>query len=180
MTRLEGGAMTMKKEWQPLEEIVGVVLNRLARPLREYKVVTDLPADLPLLPLDDVLIQQVLMNLLENAIKFTSPGSTLELSGQAGSGEVRVTVADQGQGFPADQLERVFDKFYRVDQKTSQTGSGLGLAICRGIVELHGGRIWAENRPTGGAAIHFTLPIVGEPPPMPIEEQPQAVATGKQ
>ena len=83
MTRLEGGAMTIKKEWQPLEEIVGVVLNRLTRPLRDYKVVTHLPADLPLLPLDDVLIQQVLMNLFENAVKFSPAGSTLEIAARA-------------------------------------------------------------------------------------------------
>jgi two-component system sensor histidine kinase KdpD len=169
MTRLEGGAMTIKKEWQPLEEIVGVVLNRLARPLRDYKVMTHLPADLPLLPFDDVLVQQVLMNLLENAIKFSPVGSTIELSAHAGPDRVTVTVADEGAGFSAGAEERAFDKFYRSDRQSGRAGTGLGLAICRGIIELHGGRIWAENRPCGGAAIHFTLPIVGQPPAMPVE-----------
>ncbi len=173
MTRLEGGALTMKKEWQPLEEIVGVVLNRLARPLREYKVITNIPPDLPLLPLDDVLIQQVLMNLLENAMKFSPTGSALELSAQQRPGDVTVTVADRGPGFPPGEEERIFDKFYRVDRQGGRSGAGLGLAICRGIVELHGGHIWAENRPAGGAAIHFTLPIVGEPPAMPVHEEPE-------
>jgi two-component system sensor histidine kinase KdpD len=169
MTRLEGGAMTIKKEWQPLEEIVGVVLSRLARPLRDYNIVTKLPADLPLLPFDDVLVQQVLMNLLENAMKFSPPGSTIELAAHALADRVTITVADEGPGFAAGAEERVFDKFYRSDRQSARAGTGLGLAICRGIVELHGGRIWAENRASGGAAIHFTLPIVGEPPAMPVE-----------
>ena len=180
MTRLEGGAMTIKREWQPFEEIVGVALNRFARPLREYKVVTNVPADLPLLPLDDVLIQQVLMNLLENAVKFSPAGSTIELSAQAKSGEVTVTVADEGAGFPAGVEQRIFEKFYRADQQQGRTGAGLGLAICRGIVQLHGGRIWAENRRTGGAAIHFVLPIVGEPPSIPAEEPVEPLTTNKQ
>jgi two-component system sensor histidine kinase KdpD len=176
-TRLEGGAMTIKKEWQPLEEIVGVVLNRLTRPLRDYRVVTNLPPDLPLLPFDDVLIQQVLINLLENAIKFSQSGSTIELSVEAAPGIVTVTVADEGPGFPPQALVRVFDKFYRIDRQTGRAGTGLGLSICRGIVELHGGRIWAKNRPGGGAEIHFTLPIVGEPPLMPAGELQAPLAT---
>jgi two-component system sensor histidine kinase KdpD len=180
MTRLEGGALTMKKEWQPLEEIIGVVLNRLARPLRDYNVVTNLPADLPLLPLDDVLIQQVLMNLVENAVKFSPTGSSLELSARARPDLVTVTVADQGPGFAPGEDERVFDKFYRADRTPGRSGAGLGLAICRGIVELHGGRIWAENRPAGGAAIHFTLPIVGEPPSTSLQEAPQPPAAETQ
>ena len=180
MTRLEGGALTMKKEWQPLEEIVGVVLNRLARPLREYKVVTYIPPGLPLLPLDDVLIQQVLMNLLENAMKFSPTGSALELSAFGRPGDVTVTVADRGPGFPPGEEQRIFDKFYRVDRQGGRSGAGLGLAICRGIVELHGGQIWAENRPAGGAAIHFTLPIIGEPPEMPVQEEPEPPAAATQ
>jgi two-component system sensor histidine kinase KdpD len=180
MTRLEGGAMTIKKEWQPLEETVGVVLNRLTRPLRDYKVVVNLPADLPLLPIDDVLFQQVLMNVFENAIKFSPAGSAIELSAQAASDVVTVTVSDEGPGFPPGMEDRVFDKFYRSDRQGGRAGTGLGLAICRGIVALHGGRIWAENRPGGGAAIHFTLPIVGQPPAMPALELSEPLATKAQ
>jgi two-component system sensor histidine kinase KdpD len=180
MTRLEGGALTMKKEWQPFEEIVGVVLNRLARPLRDYKVVTNLPADLPLLPLDDVLIQQVLMNLFENAMKFSPTGSTLEIAARAGPSDVTITVADEGPGFPPGEEQRVFDKFYTVDRKGVRGGAGLGLAICRGVVGLHGGRIWAENRASGGAAIHFMLPIVGQPPSVAGVEHLEPLATQKQ
>jgi two-component system sensor histidine kinase KdpD len=156
---------------------VGVVLNRLTRPLRDYRVVTSLPPDLPLLPFDDVLVQQVLINLLENAIKFSQSGSTIELSVEAAPGIVTVTVADEGPGFPPQALVRVFDKFYRIDRQTGRAGTGLGLSICRGIVELHGGRIWAKNRPGGGAEIHFTLPIVGEPPLMPAGELQAPLAT---
>jgi two-component system, OmpR family, sensor histidine kinase KdpD len=177
MTRLEGGGLTLKREWQPLEETVGVVLNRLSRPLRDFKVATNLPGDLPLLPLDDVLIQQVLMNLLENAMKFSPAGSTLELSAGAAPSEVTVTVTDEGAGFPSGAEQRVFDKFYHVDRKGGRSGAGLGLAICRGVVELHGGRIWAENRPQGGAAVHFTLPIIGQPPSVNIQELPEPVTT---
>ena len=178
MTRLEGGALTMKRDWQPLEEIVGVVLNRLARPLREYKVVTYIPPGLPLLPLDDVLIQQVLMNLLENAMKFSPTsfeGSSFRfraarrcnrhrrrprarVSARRGTAHVRQVLPRRSPGRPL--------------------GAGLGLAICRGIVELHGGPIWAENRPAGGAAIHFTLPTIGSRRKCPFKEpEPPAAAT---
>jgi two-component system sensor histidine kinase KdpD len=96
----------------------------------------------------------------------------LELSARARPDLVTVTVADRGPGFAPGEEERVFDKFYRADRTPGRSGAGLGLAICRGIVELHGGKIWAENRPTGGAAIHFTLPIVGEPPSTSLQEAP--------
>jgi two-component system sensor histidine kinase KdpD len=117
------------------------------------------------------------MNLLENAIKFSSAGSTIELSAETAPGVVTVTVADEGPGFPPDDPQRVFEKFYRHDRQAGRPGAGLGLSICRGIVELHGGRICAKNRPGGGAAIHFTLPIVGEPPTMPSEELREPLAT---
>ena len=91
-----------------------------------------------------------------------------------------ITVADEGPGFPPGEEQRVFDKFYTVDRKGGRRRTGLGLAICRGIVELHGGRIWAENRPAGGAAIHFMLPIIGEPPSIAAVEQLEPLATEKQ
>lgn len=159
MTRLEGGVMTVNKEWQSLEEIIGVVLRRLAGRLAEHSVKTALPVDLPLVPCDDVLIQQVLMNLLENAVKYSPPGSAIEISAYAAGRNVIVAVADEGRGITPGDEQRVFDKFYRVDPGGTPGGVGLGLAICRGILELHGGRIWAENRPTGqGAIFRFSLP----------------------
>ena len=171
MTRLEGGAISVRKEWQPIEEIIGVVLNRLGRQLKNLAVEMHLDPNLPLVPIDDLLIQQVLMNLLENAIRFAPPGSVINLSASAGEGEVRIEVADRGPGLKPGDEQRVFDKFYRAAGDGSRSGAGLGLAICRGIIDLHSGRIWAENRAGGGAVFSFTIPLVGEPPKVDLVEE---------
>jgi len=164
MIRLESGALQVQKEWQPLEEVVGVALIRLEERLKEHPVTVRLPPDLPLLLMDGLLVEQVFVNLLENAVKYTPPGAPVEIAAAAGEGAVVVDVADRGPGFPPGEEARVFDKFYRVAGATTVAGVGLGLTICRGIVTAHGGRIWAENRPGGGAAFHFTLPLAAEPP----------------
>lgn len=164
MTRLEGGAIAVQKQWQPVEEIVGVVLGRLATRLASHRVEVRLPGDLPLVAIDDVLMQQVLVNLLENAVKYAPADSLVTLAATARPGEVTIEVADEGPGIPPGDEERIFDKFHRGSAAGGRAGVGLGLAICRGIVGLHGGRIWAENRPQGGAAFRFTLPIEGTPP----------------
>jgi len=165
MTRLQSGALRVSKEWHPLEEVIGAALGRMERSLRGRPVVTRVPEDLPLVPIDDVLIEQVLINLLENAVKYTPPGSEIELSARVGDGGVTVAVADRGAGIPPADEPHLFEKFYRGRSRGSH-GAGLGLAICRGIVEAHGGRIWAENRPGGGAIFQFTLPLTGRPPEM--------------
>jgi two-component system sensor histidine kinase KdpD len=164
MIRVESGALEVQKEWQPLEEVVGVALIRLDVRLRDHPVQVRLPPDLPLVPLDAVLIEQVFVNLLENAVKYTPSGTPIEISAVAESNVVRVEVADRGPGLPAGEEVRVFDKFYRAPETVSRSGIGLGLTICRGIITAHGGRIWAENRPGGGAAFRFTLPLTGVPP----------------
>jgi two-component system sensor histidine kinase KdpD len=164
MTRLEAGALEVRKEWQSLEEILGAALVRLSRQLQDHEVVTQLPPDLPLVPMDDLLIQQVLINLLENAAKYAPPKSPIEVRVLVSDGRLTVDVADRGPGLPPNDLERVFEKFYRAPSSTGRPGAGLGLAICRGIVELHGGQIRAENRPGGGTVLRFTLPLVGQPP----------------
>ncbi len=173
MTRLESGAVTVNKAWQPLEEVIGAALGRLETALRDRPIQVDLPPDLPLTPLDEVLIEQVLVNLLENALKYTPAHSPIEISAVAsGSGPetaVTLSIADRGPGLPPGDEERVFDKFYRgqaMGRPAGQGGSsvGLGLSICRGMVAAHNGRIWAENRPGGGAVFRFTLPIEGSPP----------------
>jgi len=163
MTRLESGALHVRKEWHPLEEVVGAALGRLSRSLRDRTVSTRLPQDLPLVPIDDVLIQQVLINLLDNAIKHTPNGSPIEIAAWPEPGGVTLEVADRGPGLVPGDEERVFAKFYRSPTARAH-GSGLGLAICRGIAEAHGGRIWAENRAGGGVAFRFTLPLTGTPP----------------
>jgi two-component system sensor histidine kinase KdpD len=157
MTRLEAGVQA-RKEWHALEDVLSAALSRLERRLHGRPVIARLPEDLPLVPLDDVLIEQVFINLIENALKYTPPGSPLEVTARAGDDEVTVEIADDGPGLAPGDEERAFEKFYR-GSVAGAGGAGLGLAICRGIVLAHGGRIWAENRPRGGAVFRFTLPI---------------------
>jgi len=119
---------------------------RLEVPLRDRPLTTHLPADLPLVPLDGVLIEQILINVLDNALKYTPPGSPLSLAAWTTDGAMTVEVADQGPGLPPGEEQRVFDKFYRAQRPGAASGAGLGLTICRGIMAAHGGQIWAENR----------------------------------
>jgi len=163
MTRLEAG-VEVRKEWHALEEVVGAALSRLDLTLRDRPVHTDVSKDLPLVPMDDVLVEQVLINLLENAAKYTPAGTGIEVRAWAEDGRIMLEVADRGPGLGAGDESRIFEKFYRAAPPESR-GAGLGLAICRAIVEAHGGRIWAQNRPDGGAAFRFFLPIDGTPPP---------------
>jgi len=170
MIRVETGALEVQRDWQPLEEVVGVALIRLDERLREHPVEVRLPPDLPLALLDGLLIEQVFVNLLENAVKYTPAGTPIEISASVRDGAIVVDVADRGPGFPPGEEGRIFEKFYRVSGAAGAGGVGLGLTICRGIVTAHGGRIWAENRAGGGAVFHFTLPLVGTPPSgMPVE-----------
>jgi two-component system sensor histidine kinase KdpD len=171
MILVESGALQVQKDWQPLEEVVGVALIRLESRLGEHPVTVRLPPDLPLVLMDGLLIEQVFVNLLENAVKYTPAGTPLEITAAAMDGAIVVDVADRGPGFPAGEEAKVFDKFYRVAGATSVAGVGLGLTICRGIVTAHGGRIWAENRQGGGAVFRFTLPLVGQPASVPTETE---------
>jgi two-component system sensor histidine kinase KdpD len=165
MTRLESGAVQLRREWHPLEEVIGAALSRLGERLAGRRVTTRVPADLPLVAIDDVLIEQVLINLLDNALKYTPAGVPIEIIATAGDRNVTVEVADHGPGLPPGKEEKVFEKFYRVDPVEGR-GAGLGLAIARGIVQAHDGRIWAQNLPGGGVAFLFTLPL-GDPPAVP-------------
>lgn len=169
MTRLEAGAIQMHKEPLPLEEVVGAALVRLEKKLSDRTVTTQVPTDAPLVPMDGVLVEEVLINLLENATKYTPAGGPIEVSAVFEEGQVTISVADRGPGIPPGEEQRIFDKFYRTGPKRTR-GVGLGLAICRGIVEAHRGRIWVENRPDGGASFRFTLPVSGEPPHLEPEE----------
>ncbi len=153
----------MNSEWQSLEELLGVVLTRLRRQLEGRALRVDVPPDLPLIKADGILLQQVLMNLLENAAKYTPAGSPIEIAARAGEKEVVVEVADRGPGLASGEEERIFDKFHRAGRHGDRIGTGLGLTVCKGIVQLHGGRIWAENRPGGGAVFRFALPLESPP-----------------
>jgi two-component system sensor histidine kinase KdpD len=164
MTRLESGGVRVRKDWHPLEEVVGSALARVEKRLGERRVDIDLPPELPLVPLDPLLIEQVLINLLDNAIKYTPEGSPIDISAAVEDRAVGVTVADRGPGFAPGEEAQIFEKFYRGQDAGTRTGAGLGLAISRGIVEAHGGRITAEPRAGGGAVFRFTLPLAAEPP----------------
>jgi len=169
LTRLESGAFSVKKEWQSLEEIVGVVLRRLGGQLIGRKVDVRLPVDLPLIPCDGLLLEQVLSNLIENAVKYTPEGAPVDLTASETGSVVTIEVADHGPGIPPGDEDRIFEKFVR--GRTAGGGVGLGLAICRSIIIAHGGCIWVENREGGGAAFRFTLPAEGSPSlPGPEEE----------
>lgn len=175
MTRLESGAITVHKEWVPLEEVVGSALNRLASRLGGRDVRVELPGDLPLVPFDAVLVEQTLINLLENAVRYGA--DPLEIRAVARDGEVLVEVCDRGPGIPQGEAARIFDKFHRAAREGGPSGVGLGLAICRAIVAAHGGTIWAQNRDGGGASFRFTLPVPGDPPavePPPRDDAPEA------
>ncbi len=169
MTRLEAKGLTIKKEWGSIEEIAGVALNRIADKLSARPVAVSIPGDLPLVRFDPLLIEQVFMNILDNALKYTPEGSPLEISAEVKDGSVVVKIADRGPGLTPGSEERIFDKF--VHSAGPGGGIGLGLAISRAIIATHGGRIWAENRATGGAAFRFTLPIEGPQPAIEEEEQ---------
>jgi len=164
MARLQSGTVNLNRQWYPLEELVGSVLARLRDRLKQHPLAVRLPPDLPWLYLDGSLMEQVLVNLLENTVKYTNPGTPIEINASAGDGTVTVEVVDHGPGLPAGSEEQVFEKFYRGRLEGPQGGVGLGLTICRAIIDVHGGKIWAENRPGGGAVFRFTLPATGRPP----------------
>ena len=173
MARLESGAVKLNRDWYPLEEIVGAVLGRLQARLEGREVEVNLPQDLPLIYLDAGMIEQLLINLLENALKYTPAGSSISIEGEHDGALATISVADRGAGIPQGNEERLFEKFYRATPERAQSGVGLGLTICRAIVTAHGGTIRAENRPDGGARFRFTLPL--DPPP-PAMESPPAMA----
>jgi len=170
MTRLESGAVQPRAEAADLTDIVGSALARAEDVLSAHRVKTDLAPDLPLVKLDPVLFEQVLFNLLDNAAKYTPAGTEIRIAARPEDKTVRVQIIDEGPGIPPDALERIFDKFHRVQASDSQrAGTGLGLAIARGFVEAMGGSIAASNRTDrSGAIFTLTLPVAAgaqEPAP---------------
>ena len=163
MTRLEAGAIEVKREWVPLEELVGVALTRLDAGLAGRAVTTTLPPGLPWVEVDPVLFEQVVTNLLDNAIEHTPPDAPIDISAREQGGQVILEIADRGPGLPPGFGERIFEKFER-GPAAGHGGVGLGLAICKGIVEAHGGTIRGDNRPGGGAVFTIALPVRGAPP----------------
>lgn len=170
MSKLEAGAATPNCQWHVLEEIVGSALHRTRRELAHHDVAVHLPRDLPLLSVDGLLLEQVLVNLLENAARYTPPGTRVAIRAAVDGKEIRIAVSDNGPGLPPGTEDRIFEKFYRASPTVDGgRGSGLGLAICRAIVEAHGGRIVASNRPGGGAEFVIRLPLPKDSPNVVVE-----------
>jgi two-component system sensor histidine kinase KdpD len=174
MVRVESGALQVQREWQSIEEVIGVALLRLDERLRAHPVRTDIPADLPLVPMDGLLIEQALVNLLENAAKYSPEGATIEVTAGLDAGQLVVGVADRGAGVSPGEEERIFEKFYRSTVHERVGGAGLGLTIVRAIALAHGGRVWVEPRAGGGSVFRLTLPLGGTPPDLPVEEDDAA------
>ena len=165
MTRLDAGQVKLHKEWQPIEDSVVAALARVERELGDREVRLSVPADLPMAPFDAPLVEQVLVNLLENACRHAGPQAAIEVNARSTPGALVVEVADDGVGLEPGSEQRVFEKFYRAGKRG--VGAGLGLAICVAIVRAHGGSMHAANRPAGGASFTFEIPIEGLPPAVP-------------
>ena len=170
MARLQSGNVKINRDWQPLEEIVGVALQSRAHLLAEHSVRVALPADLPLLYFDPILMERVFCNLLENAAKYTPAGSTITLSARQNGDSVEIVLEDNGPGLPVGKEEALFAKFARGKNESTVTGVGLGLSIVRAIVEAHDGSVSAENRAAGGTRFVIRLPA-GQPPEVPKEDE---------
>ncbi len=162
MTRLEAGALRVKREACDVEDIIGTAIGQMKDRAEGRPVEVQIQEKMPLIQVDFVMIVHVLNNLLDNAIKYSPSGSPLEVKAGWEAGKAQISILDRGIGIPTEDLERVFDKFYRVQRPEQVTGTGLGLAICKGIVEAHGGRIHAENRPGGGTIMTIELPYTEE------------------
>ncbi len=173
MSRIESGALKPKREWNILSEIVGSVLARMRHSVEEHKLEIDVPESLLFVPVDYVQMEQVFTNLVSNSLKYAPPNTVIRIRANIEGETIHVQVSNQGPQVPPEHLERIFDKFYRITAADRVTGTGLGLSICKGIIEAHGGRIWAENV-SDGLAFNFTLPLTWEgapPPQLPMDTE---------
>ncbi len=174
MARLDSGAVVLNRQWHVLEEIVGLALADVKREIEGHTVRVQIPVEFPLLLVDAFFVEQLLVNLLENAVRYTPPNSQIEISASIADKFAEIRVADNGPGVPEGSDVRLFDKFVRGKSGAAdgRRGVGLGLAICKGIVDAHGGSISAKNRPEGGAEFRVLLPCEATPPKIPVEELP--------
>ncbi len=175
MTRLESGIVAINKQWHVLEELIGSARSRLRRELERHTVRVDIPVDLPLLFIDGLLIEQMLLNLLENAARYSPPGTQVEISARRVNQHVELRVADNGPGLVPGSESRVFEKFFRGSVSPTadgRRGAGLGLAICKAIIQAHGGQVNARNRAGGGAEFVFSLPCEETAPKVSLDVIP--------
>ena len=159
MTRIDSGAIKLHIEPGDIQDVIGTALDQLGKRIANRKVQVDVPIDFPLVPMDFTLIVQVLVNVLDNAVKYSPEYCAIEVSAELDKDNASVTVADRGEGIPPEDLTRIFDKFYRVQRPESISGTGLGLSISKGIVEAHNGNIQALGREGGGTIIQIELPL---------------------
>jgi two-component system sensor histidine kinase KdpD len=167
MVRLESGILKPKTEWCDIQDIIGVVLRETKEMLQQHAVMVHIPPELPLVKADFILIGQVIVNLLENAVKYSPLDSKISISAHYTDHRVLVTVADSGPAIPLIERDLVFDKFYRLHSSRYTSGTGLGLSICKGIIEAHGGLIWVESSPEYGNRFVFSLPVSEQPSGQP-------------
>jgi two-component system, OmpR family, sensor histidine kinase KdpD len=168
MTRIEAGALKPNKQWNILSEMIHRVITQMHRSVKKHQILVDAPEGLPLVPIDDIQMEQVFKNLFSNSLKYAPEGSTISVEvWEEGGATLYVRMTNQGPPVAPEHLDRIFNKFYRIQHAEKVSGTGLGLSICKGIIEAHGGRIWAENR-SGGFSFCFTLPLFmdGAPPPV--------------
>lgn len=171
MSRIESGALKPKREWNILPEIIGSVLVRMKNLAAGHRIETDIPENLPLVPVDYVQMEQVFTNLVSNSLKYAPKNTVVCIRARGEDERIHVQVSNQGPPVPQEDLGRIFDKFYRITDADRVSGTGLGLSICKGIIEAHGGRIWAENV-SDGLAFNFTLPLIWDgagPPHLPVD-----------
>ncbi len=159
MTRIEAGSFNLKRVPVDLQDLIGAVLNQMENRLKDRPIDIRIPDDLPVVQLDSILIGQTLTNLLDNAVKFSPAGTRIGIEVVQEQKDIWIRILDQGPGVLPDELEKIFEKFYRGSTFGASTGTGLGLSICRGIIEAHGGTIHAENLNTGGFLISFSIPL---------------------
>jgi K+-sensing histidine kinase KdpD len=170
MARLEAGEVILNRQWYSPEEIVGSALSRLDKKLKNRPVNIHMPDNLALIDVDVVLLQQVMVNLLDNADKYSGSGLPIDISVVTMSQGLYITIADHGPGIPTGLHEKIFEKFFRINEESAQSGVGLGLSICRAIIEAHGGEIQVNNRNGGGALFKIYLPLLEAPPSVELEE----------
>ncbi len=165
ITRLEAGAVQLHRQEYDIQELIGSSLEQVGNLLKNRLLTVDIPSKLPLVSLDFVLFSRVLVNIIDNALKYSPPDKAIEIQVRLNSHDLEIRIADRGEGIPNEDLERIFDKFYRVQRPGSVSGTGLGLSICKGIVEAHGGTIRAENRSGGGSIFIVCIPLEGNDSP---------------
>ncbi|MFN8374742.1 MAG: ATP-binding protein [Anaerolineae bacterium] len=165
MSRLDAGRLKLKQEWCDVSDVIGVAVKRVEKDFAHRQLIIDYAPDLPLVQMDFVLMEQVIVNLLDNACAYTPPETSVKISAGIADKSLLISITDSGRGIPPQDLERIFDKFYRVPG-TVTGGTGLGLSICRGLVEAHGGTLSAANMPEGGACFIIRLPVNDTPPPV--------------